>query len=329
MEAAPPPPRRKSVDYGKSLIKIFVLIVIISLSLSALTILFQWTNVEELPVFLQPYSDFLLFVSPYLKYFNALVILVLGHFIIGEVGRTVYAYMRGFADHSSATTVQNVARIVGYGVLLAILASVFSVDPAAALTLGSFGGLVVGFATQTFMGNALAGIFVLITRPFTFGDTITIANNTGKVKQIHVMHIILETLDGQTDVLIPNSFVLSQIIQKKRPGVRMGPTPTTITLEDLPAKARVGELVVFKGKLTITTTGKPIPNAPVNLYERDIGRDDLLVEGTTDAEGNYAIRWTARKVDFFDDTAELYVRFIGDEEHRACNTKQFIIDVKK
>ena len=62
--------------------------------------------------------------------------------------------------------------------------------------------------------------------------------------------------------------------------------------------------LVFKGKLTVIATGKPLPNAPVNLYERDIGKDDLLVEELTDAEGNYAIEWTAKKIDFFDDTAE-------------------------
>ncbi len=302
--------------------------MLLSLCLSGLTILFQWTNVDQLPPIFRPYSSFLLFISPYLRYFNAAIILVLGHFIISEIGRMVYAYMRGFADHSSAATVQNIARIVGYGVLLAILASVFSVDPAAALTLGSFGGLVVGFATQTFMSNVLAGIFVLITRPFTFGDTITISTNTGKVKQIRVMHLILESLDGSQDILIPNNLVLSQIIQKKRPGVRVGPTPTTCTLDPPQAKAKVGERVVLKGRLTVTATGKPIPNAPVNLYERDIGKDDLLIEGTTDAEGNYAIEWTARKVDFFDDTAELYVRFIGDEENRASNTRQFVVEVK-
>ena len=327
MESGPTPIKRRRINYGKSLFKIFVLLVLASLCLTGLTFLFQWTDIAHIPSVLLPYASVLLFLNPYLRYINAALILVLGHFIVGEVGRIVYAYMRGFSDNSSAATVQNVTRIVGYGVLLAVLASVFSVDPAAALTLGSFGGLIVGFATQTFMSNAIAGIFVLITRPFTFGDTITIATNTGKVKELHVMHLILESLDGSQDILIPNSLVLSQIIQKRRPGLRMGPTPTICTLDPPPTKARVGEKLVFKGKLAVVATGKPLPNSPVNLYERDIGKDDLLVEGTTDAEGNYTIEWTAKKVDFFDDSAELYVRFIGDDENRACNTRQFVVEV--
>ncbi|MCX6649234.1 MAG: mechanosensitive ion channel [Candidatus Bathyarchaeota archaeon] len=326
---AVPPPKHRHVDYGRSLLKILILFVLLSACLTAVEILFQWTDVDQLPGFLQPYSAFLLFASPYLRYFNAAIILVLGYFIVGEVGNIVYAYMRGFADHSSAATVQNVARIVGFGVLVAVLASVFSVDPAAALTLGSFGGLVVGFATQTFLANTIAGLFVLITRPFTFGDVVTMSGNTGTVKEIKLMHLIMEAEDGSKDILIPNSLVLSQIILKRRPGIRMGPTATTVTLEQPPTNVKVGEKLTFKGRLTQTATGKPLADASVHLYDRDIGKDDLLVEGITDAEGKYSLEWVAKKVDFLDDAAEIYVKFMGDDEHRSSNTKQFVIEVRK
>ena len=321
--------KRRRVDYGKSLLKILILFMLLSACLTAVTILFQWTDVEQLPGFLRPYSSFLFTASPYLRYFNAVIILVLGYFIVGEVGRMVYAYMRGFADHSSAATIQNIARIVGFGVLLAVLASVFSVDPAAALTLGGFGGLVVGFATQTFLANTIAGIFVLITRPFTFGDVVTISGNAGTVKEIRVMHLVIESLDGSKDILIPNSLVLSQVILKNRPGIRMGPTPTAITMDNPPKRAKIGSKLTFTGQLTEMATGRPLAGAEVNLYDRDIGKDDLLVEGVTDAEGKYRIEWTMKKVDFLDDTAELYVKFEGDDEHRSCHTKQSVIEVEK
>ena len=55
----------------------------------------------------------------------------------------------------------------------------------------------------------------------------------------------------------------------------------------------------------------------------------LLVEGVTDAEGKYRIEWTMKKVDFLDDTAELYVKFEGDDEHRSCHTKQSVIEVEE
>jgi preprotein translocase subunit Sss1 len=321
--------RRRRVDYGRDLLKIIVLLVLLSACLGIVVILFQWKDVQQLPEFLRPYAPILLAISPHLRYINAAIILALGYFIVGEVGRIVYAYMRGFADQSSAATVQNITKIVGFGVLLAVLASVFSVDPAAALTLGGFGGLVVGFATQTFLANTIAGIFVLITHPFTFGDVVTISGNAGTVKEIRLMHLLLESPDSSKDILIPNSLVLSQVILKNRPGVRMGPTPTTITLDQLPEKVNVGAKMTFTGRLTETATGKPLADAAVRLYDKDIGKDDLLVEDLTDAEGNYRLEWEARKIDAFDDTAEVYTKFEGDEDHRSCHTKQHVFEITK
>ena len=321
--------RRRRVDYGRSLLKIIVLFVLFSACLSILVILFQWQNVQQLPTFLRPYTPILLVLSPYIRYFNALIILISGYFVVGEVGKVAYAYMRGFADLSSAATVQNITRVVGFGVLLAVLASVFSVDPAAALTLGGFGGLVVGFATQTFLANTIAGIFVLITRPFTFGNVVTISGIIGTVKEIRIMHLLLETSDGSKDILIPNSLVLSQVILKNRSGARMGPTPTTLTLDQPPQKAKIGEKMVFTGKLTETASGIPMAEASILVLDRDIGKDDLLGEGVTDAEGTYHVEWETRKVDEFDYTAEVYAKFEGDEDHRSCHTNQYIIEMLK
>jgi small-conductance mechanosensitive channel len=321
--------RRRRVDYGRSLLQIIVLFILLSACLSILFILFQWQNVQQLPMFLRPYAPILLVLSPYIRYFNALIILILGYFVVGEMSKVAYAYMRGFADQSSAATVQNITRVVGFGVLLAMLASVFSVDPAAALTLGGFGGLVVGFATQTFLANTIAGIFVLITRPFTFGDVVTISGNIGTVKEIRIMHLLLETSDGSKDILIPNSLVLSQVILKNRPGARMGPTPTTLTLDQPPQKANIREKTVFMGKLTETASRKPIAEATVLVFDKDIGKDDLLGEGVTDVEGTYKVEWEVRKVDEFDYTAEVYAKFEGDEDHRSCHTKQYIIETLK
>jgi len=230
--------RRKHVNYTKGVVKILLLFDITIILLEGVAVLLRWKTVDPLPVFLQPYSDTLLFISPYLRYIDAVIILVVGYFIVGEVGRTVYSYMRGFADHSSAATVQNMAKIVGFGVLLAVLASVFSVDPAAGLTLGGFGGLVVGFATQTFLANTIAGKFVLMTRLLHIRQRHNHRRQTSAVKEIRVMHILLETLNGSKDILIPNSLVLNQMILKNLPGEKMAPIHTVITLDQPEPKSR-------------------------------------------------------------------------------------------
>jgi hypothetical protein len=88
-------------------------------------------------------------------------------------------------------------------------------------------------------------------------------------------------------------------------------------------------MVVFTGRLAETESGRPLTNSMVRLYDRDIGKNDLLGEGFTDTEGNYSIEWKARKVDFLDDAAEVFMKFKGDEEHRTSNSKQFTIEVEQ
>ncbi len=221
---------RKRVSYVISFTKIFFLIILASLCLEVTMVLFQWNTVEQLPLFLRPYSDWLLSVNPYLRYINSGIILVLGYIIVNELGSVTYFYMRGFADHSSSATIEKIVKIVGFGVIISVLVTVLSFDPSAALTFGSLTGLILGFATQTFLSNALAGVFILITRPFTFGDIVTIQTNTGVVKELRILHLVLETVDRTKEVMIPNNLVMSQVIQKDLPGKKMGPIPTKIVI---------------------------------------------------------------------------------------------------
>ncbi|MHA2434215.1 MAG: mechanosensitive ion channel family protein, partial [Candidatus Thorarchaeota archaeon] len=166
-------------------------IVVLAVSLSILNFLFSWTSFEEIPPYLQPYTSIILLIQPYLLYIQAAVVFVFGYLTVKAISRLVYTYMRRVADHPTAATIRAVTRISGMAVLLSVVASVFNVDPAAALTVGSFGGLVVGFATQTILSNVVAGVFLLLSRPFTYGDSVTVSGQTGVVKRITLMHLVL------------------------------------------------------------------------------------------------------------------------------------------
>ena len=191
-------------------------IVVLVVSLFVLNFLFGWTTVEAIPSILQPFSSIILFVNPYLTYIQAVLVFALGYLVVNSVSGMVYTYMRRITEYANAATIRTITRLSGFAVLLALMASVFHVDAAAALTIGSFGGLVAGFATQTILSNAVAGVFLLISRPYTFGDTITVAGQTGVVKEIKLMHLVLEATDGTKEILIPSGTVVTQIIQKMK-----------------------------------------------------------------------------------------------------------------
>ena len=158
---------------------------------------------ETIPL-LGPYSN-------YLVYIQGILIALLGYKILGAVSQAVYHSVRKFSDHPTAASMRTIARIGGIAVLLSVLSSLFKVNPTAALTIGSFSGLVVGFATQNVLTQAVSGIFLAISRPFQVGDEVTVLKYTGVVKDIRVMQTVLRTPDGK-EVLIPNNKIVGEVI---------------------------------------------------------------------------------------------------------------------
>jgi len=205
-----------------------------------------------------------------------------------------------------------------------LMASVFNVDPTVALTVG---GLVVGFATQTILTHVVAGFFLLMSRPFTYGDTITVSAQTGVVKEIKLMHVVLETEDSENDILIPSGTIVTQIIKKRLPHSSMKPIKTMIILDIPASNVSKGKDVVLTGKLIEEETSKPIGNRIVRILDEDIGRDDTLASGLTGEEGSFAISWTAKKTDTFDNSVEIYARFDGDEKLRCTKSRMFVVNV--
>jgi hypothetical protein len=300
-------------------------IVVLAVSLSILNFLFSWTSFEEIPPYLQPYTSIILLIQPYLLYIQAAVVFVFGYLSVNAISRLVYTYMRRVADHPTAATIRAVTRISGMAVLLSVVASVFNVDPAAALTVGSFGGLVIGFATQTILSNVVAGVFLLLSRPFTYGDSVTVSGQTGVVKRITLMHLVLEAEDGTRDILIPSGTVVTQIIQKKKPPAALKPAATSLILDPPLSSMEVGSKVMFTGKLVEADSGGPVAGATVRILDADVGGDDLIASGVTRSDGGFGIEWAAEETDLRDNAAEIYAGFEGDDDHRQSESARYTI----
>jgi hypothetical protein len=303
-------------------------IVVLGFSLSVLNLLFGWGSVEEVPPVLQPFSSVILLVNPYLVYIQAALLLLLGYLVVNAASGMVYSHVRRMTDHSTAATVQTITKIAGIAILLSMMTSVFNVNPAAALTVGSFGGLVMGFATQTILSHVVAGVFLLLSRPFTHGDTVTISGQTGVVKDVRLMHLVLETEDGTKEILIPSGTVVTQIIQKKIPAMRLAPVNTALVLEAPPRVALAGSTIKFTGRLVEVETGKPVTNAAVQILDSDVDRDDLLASGVTGSDGIFRVEWSARKTDRWDNTAEIYAKFAGSDSHRPSKSRQYVVEIE-
>lgn len=153
-------------------------------------------------------------IIEYKSYLIAIEVLFLGYLIVENLAWGLYKRFEQAAGKGVAAVIKIVTRISGYAVIIASLTSVFNTNPSAALTVGSFAGLVVGFAFQTVLGNAIAGIFLAISRPFSVGDEVKVKGVKGKVQDIGIMHTVIDT--GEDIVLIPSSIVVKEIIAKKK-----------------------------------------------------------------------------------------------------------------
>ncbi len=149
----------------------------------------------------------------YIQYLYAAIIIAGGYVVISALSTIAYNRISRAASKQAAATVRTVTKVVGYAILLSSLTSILSLNPSFALTVGSFAGIVAGLASQTVLGNAFAGILLIIIRPFRVDDEVTVAGNTGRVKSIEIMHTILET--QVSEVLIPSLMVLNSVIIRK------------------------------------------------------------------------------------------------------------------
>jgi small-conductance mechanosensitive channel len=67
--------------------------------------------------------------------------------------------------------------------------------------------VAVGFASQTSIANLVSGLFLLMEKPFSIGDTITIHEITGEILSIDILSVKLKTADN-TLVRVPNETLI-------------------------------------------------------------------------------------------------------------------------
>ena len=107
-----------------------------------------------------------------------------------------------------------VNRIVFLAALvIGVIAAFSELFGSPALVFGGFGflALALSLAFQDILKNFIAGLFMLLERPFRLGDEITVDNHTGIVENIEMRATTLRTNEGE-QVLIPNALVYTGTI---------------------------------------------------------------------------------------------------------------------
>ena len=78
-------------------------------------------------------------------------------------------------------------------------------------------GFAIGFAFKDALSNYLAGIMVILYRPYDIGDNVNIIGCEGKITEIDLRYTTIEN-EGEIH-MVPNSVCLSKTITKYRSSI--------------------------------------------------------------------------------------------------------------
>lgn len=198
---------------GKALGRLVIYIIVTVIILAVI----QWFFTSGVEILAEKLGyEGILTLKDYAVYVQIIVLFVLGWMIVNAVASMFYAMMTPKYGASTGAAVKSLIRILGLGALVAGIAGGVA-GGAAGVALGGFIGLVVGFATQQVLGQAIAGLFILLARPFKINDVVDVAGESEvTVKDISTLFTVVERKDGLT-VLVPSTMIIGQkIVIRKR-----------------------------------------------------------------------------------------------------------------
>lgn len=128
------------------------------------------------------------------------------------LGRFVNTFSSEFG--SRRLTLQKLSTLTQFVIYIATTAIVlllsFRLDDTALALIGGTIAVAVGFAIKDLVASFIAGLIVMLDRPFQVGDRVTFGGEYGDITAIGLRSVRMQTLDDNT-ITIPNSKFLSDI----------------------------------------------------------------------------------------------------------------------
>ncbi len=75
------------------------------------------------------------------------------------------------------------------------------------------GGTIIGFASMNTIGNALAGIIIMVSRPFKIRDRLFFQEQYVVVEDIDLIYTRMRTLDNVV-ISVPNQILLETVYRQ-------------------------------------------------------------------------------------------------------------------
>jgi small conductance mechanosensitive channel len=159
--------------------------------------------IQHIQVFLTEYA---------FKVVGAVVVFLAGLIVARWVSRMVQQKLeKKDMEPPVKMLILRILKLIIMAFTLVIVATQLGVQVMPIVAGLSVAGVGVGLAMQGVLGNLVAGLVIIVAKPFRVGDYIEIHDVHGQVEQIELLSTILKHADRSL-VLIPNRKIVGEIL---------------------------------------------------------------------------------------------------------------------
>ena len=221
------------------------------------------------------------FVNSALK---TVIIAIVCFTIIHIVSKTINRILeRSKLEKAAHSLIKTLSKTIMYVLTALILASSMGIDVTGVVAVASVATLAISLALQNMISNVIGGFTLLYTHPFSKGDYVEIANQSGTIEEVGIAYTKLTTGDNKM-ISIPNSAVVAtEIVNYTVIGTRRVDLNVSVSYDSDQKTVINTLLAVGKHKLVLD---EPKPFAALNSYN--------------DSSIQYTLRVWTKSADYWD-----------------------------
>lgn len=229
-------------------------------------------------------------VMGYMPNILTALLLIIGFCIIIKVvnGMTAKALRKSKISTEARGLLQRFIRISMYIVGGITIIDQLGINVTSLIAGAGIAGLAISFAAQDTISNIIAGVAIVIDRPFSQGDWILIGDMHALVTEIRLRTTVLTTFDNET-VVVPNK----QLAQERIINYTLTPRirckiPVGIAYKENIQKARDVMLATVEGDERVLKDPAPV------VFARSLGDSSVNLElriWINQSQNKFSVEW--------------------------------------
>lgn len=146
------------------------------------------------------------------KAITAILILVIGYFVGGWIGKVMHRWLGKLEmEPPLRMLIIRIVRLLVLGVFLLMALQNLGIQLLPLIAGLGVAGVGVGLAMQGVLGNLVAGLTIIFTRPFRVGEYVSMVGEEGRVDTIELFVTTLSHPD-MSRIVIPNRKIVGEIL---------------------------------------------------------------------------------------------------------------------